>query len=295
MFRLGPGAPQEKLNRVVHSLGEFVRPGEVNGPLADHGVEKAFHEFGEMDDGKIPGDLSVFLALRDNFAQEAHRRGFRSSQFWRAHRIHRTGEDYGLPKRPAHFRDVSQTFVKPAQALLGGGFRGQFGFQALGLAREGAASDFTQYRILARKIAEKCGLADFEGVNDVVYAGLLVTALAEKMEGGFNDLLAQALLLAFAKAGHVAFSRSMSDGRRFGYLVVDVFRRCWRTSQNVLGAAHDSCPPAWFAAWARGIYFDSGHIIRVTNAKLQAPRGVSRVRGAEASRRGCALYLPAEL
>ncbi len=103
-----------------------MRSGKIYGPLTDDGVEKAFHEFSQVDYGKIAGDLAVLLAFRDNFAQETDGCCFRSAQFGRADRIHRAREDYGLPKRASYFGDISQAFVKPAQALLGGGFGGQF-------------------------------------------------------------------------------------------------------------------------------------------------------------------------
>src|SRR5271167_773957 len=65
------GAPQEKFHCVSYSFGEFVRPGEVNGPLTDDSIEKTFHEFRKMDHRKIAGDLAVLLAFGDDFAQQA--------------------------------------------------------------------------------------------------------------------------------------------------------------------------------------------------------------------------------
>jgi hypothetical protein len=124
--RLRAGAAQEKFDCVAHALGEFVRSSEIYGPLTDDGVEKSLHEFGEVDYGKILGDLAVLLAFRDNFAQETNGCCFRPAQFRRADWIHRARQNYGLPKRAAYFGDVSQAFVKAAKALLGGGFGGQF-------------------------------------------------------------------------------------------------------------------------------------------------------------------------
>src|SRR5271155_3036203 len=205
---LRPGAPQEKFYRIAHTLGELVRSGKVHGPLADDGVEKSFHEFGQMHDRKITGDFSIFLALGDDFAEQADGCGFRTAQFRRAHRIHRAGENYGLPERAADFRDVAERFVKAAQALFGGGLGGELGLQAFGLAGEGAAADFAQHGFLTGEIAEESGLADLQGLHDVVNARLLVAALAKKMQGCFDDLLAQTGLLAFAKATEWFFPRA---------------------------------------------------------------------------------------
>jgi len=52
---------------------------------------------------------------------------------------------------------------------------------------------------LLGKIAEKCGLADFQGMHDVIDTGIFVAALAKKMQRGFDDLLAEARFLTFAK------------------------------------------------------------------------------------------------
>ena len=59
-LRLRPGAPQEKFNGIANPLGEFVRTGQVHGPLADDGIEKSFHEFGEVHDRKVARDFAVF-------------------------------------------------------------------------------------------------------------------------------------------------------------------------------------------------------------------------------------------
>src|SRR5260370_37054503 len=73
------GAAQEKLDRVSHSLGEFVRSSKIHRPLPDNGIEKSFHEFGQVYDWKIKGYLPVSLAFRDDFTKEANGRGFRPS------------------------------------------------------------------------------------------------------------------------------------------------------------------------------------------------------------------------
>lgn len=59
--------------------------------------------------------------------------------------------------------------------------------------------------------------------------------------------------------------------RGIGRLGAGVFRR-GRVSQSIFGAAHDSGPPAWCAAWSGRHNFDSGPYIIVTNEKLQVPQ-----------------------
>jgi hypothetical protein len=74
------GTAQEKLDRISHSLGEFVRSSKIYCPLTDNGIEKSFHEFGQVYDWKIKGYLPVSLAFRDDFTKEANGRGFRPSE-----------------------------------------------------------------------------------------------------------------------------------------------------------------------------------------------------------------------
>ena len=40
------GTAQEKFDRISHPLSEFMGSGKIDGPLADDGIEKPFHEFG---------------------------------------------------------------------------------------------------------------------------------------------------------------------------------------------------------------------------------------------------------
>ena len=68
---------------------------------------------------------------------------------------------------------------------------------------EPALSDVSQYRIFTGEIPEECRLADLENVDNIVNAGVLVTLLAEKSDGSFDNLLAQSSLLAFPKAKYL--------------------------------------------------------------------------------------------
>jgi hypothetical protein len=45
-----------------------MRPGKIDGPLTHDSIEKAFHELGKVHDGKIAGDLAIFLTFRYDFA-----------------------------------------------------------------------------------------------------------------------------------------------------------------------------------------------------------------------------------
>jgi hypothetical protein len=69
-------------------------------------------------------------------------------------------------------------------------------------AGKAAPANFTQNRILAGEVAEKRGLADFQNPDNILNARVLVTLLAKKPDGGFNDLLAQLYFLAFTKTEH---------------------------------------------------------------------------------------------
>src|SRR5712664_567635 len=72
----------------------------------------------------------------------------------------------------------------------------------LGDAGKAAPADFTQDCILAGEVAEKRGLADFKNPDNILNARVLITLLAKKPDGGFNDLLAQLYFLAFTKTEH---------------------------------------------------------------------------------------------
>jgi hypothetical protein len=79
-FSLWFGPAQEKFDRISYPLGEFVRSSKIHGPLPDDGIEKPFHEFGEVYDRKIMGYLAVSLPFCDDFTEEADRRRLRPSQ-----------------------------------------------------------------------------------------------------------------------------------------------------------------------------------------------------------------------
>ena len=61
--------------------------------------------------------------------------------------------------------------------------------------------------IFAGKITEESRLADFENLDDIVHAGVLVAALAKQLDRSLDDFLAQPHFLAFAKAGHLVNPR----------------------------------------------------------------------------------------
>src|SRR3989449_11528561 len=85
----------------------------------------------------------------------------------------------------------------------------------LGDAGKAAAANFTQDRILAREVAENRGLADFQNPDNILNARVLVTLLAKKPDGGFNDLLAQLYFLAFTKTEHFPADSLVCPRRAF--------------------------------------------------------------------------------
>src|SRR5256884_5810353 len=115
-------------------------------------------------------------------------------------------------------------------------------------------SHFSQYGIFAGKIAEKRGLANFQSLNNVVDACVLVAALAKKMQSRFDDLLTKARFLAFAKAGHRPLAgRLMTVPFFLSFALVDApwrWRGQGRSSHSSFCAAHYTFPPGWNAARA---------------------------------------------
>src|SRR5713226_126267 len=195
-------ASKEKLDGAIDSLAEPVRSGEVHGPLAHDGVVDPVQEFSQMFGGKGAADFAARLTGGENFPEQARRCFFSSTHVRGTDWIHRAREHYGLPERPVGLGLASQRLVQTAQPLGCGGFGGKFGFEMLGDAGKAAPADFTQDRILAGEVTKKRGLADFQNPDNILNARVLVTLLAKKPDGGFNDLLAQLYFLAFTKTEH---------------------------------------------------------------------------------------------
>src|SRR5258708_31118250 len=63
---------QEKLDRVSHSLGEFVRSSKIYCPLTDNGIGKSFHEFGQVGDWKNNVVLPVCLCFPDAVTHQSN-------------------------------------------------------------------------------------------------------------------------------------------------------------------------------------------------------------------------------
>ena len=80
-------------------------------------------------------------------------------------------------------------------------------------ATEAAAANFAQDRILAREVAEKRGLADFQDLNDIFDSGILVSAFAEQANRSVNDLLPQPRFFALAKAQCFFTTRLIDPGK----------------------------------------------------------------------------------
>jgi len=195
----GPDAAEEKLDGAGDAVREFVRAGEVHGPLADDGVVETIHELGQVRDGKGAGNVAAFLALRQNLAQQAESKFLMLAHLGRTDGVHSAGENNRMPQGTVGFRVVSEFLVEAAQMVGGGRLARKLVFQVVGDAGETTAADFAQNGVFAWEIAEKSRLADFEGLDDVVNACFFVTALAEQADGRIDDFLAEASFLAFAE------------------------------------------------------------------------------------------------
>src|ERR1700679_1913250 len=90
--------------------------------------------------------------------------------------------------------------VKTSQAFAGLRLAGKLGAPSLADAGVHAFSYLAQDRVFAGKIAKKCGLADFEGLDDVIDTCGFVSVLAKQADGSIDDLLAQARFFALAEA-----------------------------------------------------------------------------------------------
>ena len=166
-----------RLLSTIAMLAIAVQVSAGNGVITPH---EAADIDRKVDDGKCGCHFAAPLALLQNFAQQLNRGLFGPAKFRRPHRVHRTRKNYGLPQRAANLGDFREGIVKPVKPFGGGGFSGKLRLQAFGLARESAASDFAQYRVLAREVTKKCGLADLQNLHDVVNASVLVSTFAEK-------------------------------------------------------------------------------------------------------------------
>src|SRR5215475_13791806 len=71
---------------------------------------------------------------------------------------------------------------------------------------ETAPPDLAQNGILARKVAEKCRLADFQGRDDVFHPRVLVTILAKQADRSVDNLLPQPRLFALAKSSGLSMA-----------------------------------------------------------------------------------------
>jgi hypothetical protein len=60
--------------------------------------------------------------------------------------------------------------------------------------------DLAENRVLARKVAKECRLADFEELDNVLDPGVFVPVFAEQANRGVDNLLPQPCFLTLAKA-----------------------------------------------------------------------------------------------
>ena len=204
---------QKKVEGVTDAFAETVGDGEIYGPAADDGGIEAFHKVGQVSDGKRFGDFAALLAPSEDFAEEADGDFLRATHFGRAHRIHGAGKDNGAPERLIGFHFAGHALIHAAEALGGGGVGCEIRFEVLLDAVETTATYFAENGVFTGEIAEEGGLADFEGLDDVFDAGVLVALFTEEANGSVDDLLAKARFLAFAKAESFASGhRSRASG-----------------------------------------------------------------------------------
>src|SRR5262249_9204144 len=89
--------------------------------------------------------------------------------------------------------------IKTPQPVCGAGFGREFRLQPFCDALEAALAHVAKKCVLARKITEKCRLADFKNSYDVINAGLLISLFAKQSNRCFDDLLTQSRLLALTQ------------------------------------------------------------------------------------------------
>src|SRR5438105_4169971 len=174
-------------------------PEKIDGPPANHRSIEPFHELREMRHRKCLGDFPAFLAFRQDFPQQAKSDFFRPTHLGRTHWIHCRRKHDGSPQPPVGFYIASHARVHSPQSLCRRGVAREFGFQMLLDAAVASPADFAQHCVLARKVAEKCGLADFENLDNVFYPRVLVPVFAEQPNRGVDNLLPQPRLFSLAE------------------------------------------------------------------------------------------------
>src|SRR6266852_4289666 len=187
-----------------------MRAREIHGPLADDGVVESFHELRKMLGGNGTGNFATFLALGQNLPKQAQRTFLALPHVRRTHRIHRTGENHGLPQRTVRFRVTGELMIQPAQMFGRRGLTRKLVSQVVGDARKSSPPDFPQNRVLARKITEESRLADFKRLHNIVDARLLIPPLAEQSDRSIDDLLTETCLFAFPEAERFSTARRIA-------------------------------------------------------------------------------------
>src|SRR5229473_2730910 len=187
-----------------------MRAREIHGPLADDGVVESFHELRKMLGGNGTGNFATFLALGQNLPKQAQRTFLALPHVRRTHRIHRTGENHGLPQRTVRFRVTGQFLIQPAQMFGRHSLARELISQVVGDASKSSNPDLAQNCVFAREIPEESWLANFKGLHDIVDARLLVPSLAKQSNCGINDLLTETCLLAFPEAERFPPARAIA-------------------------------------------------------------------------------------
>src|SRR5260370_26021150 len=150
----------KEFHGIVHPLRQFVRPSEVHGPLTNHGGVQPFHEFGEVDNRKVAGDLTARFTLIENLAEQPDRGLLRLTHVGRTNRIHCARQHNRPPQRPVSFRYTSQAPTQPTQALTCRSLTAKLKLHAFHLAYKTAPADFTHNSILGREITKAPRMTD---------------------------------------------------------------------------------------------------------------------------------------
>src|SRR4029077_630213 len=214
-----------------------MRASEIHGPVAYDCVIEPLHELRKMCDGKGTGNFAAFLALGQNLLEQVQYALLVLPHVRRTYRIHRTGQNHGLPQRAVRFCVTSQLLIQPAQMFGRHGLAGKLVSQVICDASKSSPPDLAQNRVFAREIAEERRLANLKGLHDIVNARLLIPSLAKQSNCSIYDLLAETCLLAFPEAERFFIARSIAHPMRAPQLCCKASSCRWRGP----GSGTNSC------------------------------------------------------
>src|SRR5215831_880268 len=208
-IRLRTRGLQKECHRAARAFAQIVRPRKPCGPPANHRGVEPFHEFRQVCHGKRARDFLALLPFLENVAQQTGGNLLGPPHLRRAHRVHGPREHHRAPQRSIRLHLARHIFIHVAQAFRGARLAGKLGLQMLLDAAEAASPDLAQNGILAREISEKCGLADFQGRNDILDSRVFVAILPKQANGSLDNLLPQPRLFPLAKSGCLSMAHAV--------------------------------------------------------------------------------------